>query len=106
MDAGTAAILGAIVGGVTTFAGTVLTEIVRSYLATRADRPRKALLNRMLEDARPWRKISTLSRVIGSSESDTRRLLVEIGARGSETPGADGEVWGLIARHPLGNTAN
>jgi len=32
----------------------------------------------------------------------TRRLLIELGARGSEKPREDGEeVWGLISKHPL-----
>ena len=34
-----------------------------------------------------WRKLETLMRVIGSDDTTTKRLLLEIGARGSE-PGA------------------
>lgn len=53
-------------------------------------------------DAKEWRKLSTLSRVIGADADTTKRLLIELGARGSEKPREDGEeVWGLISKHPL-----
>jgi hypothetical protein len=53
-------------------------------------------------DARDWRKLSTLSRVIGADVDPARRLLIELGARGSEKPREDNEeVWGLISKHPL-----
>ena len=49
-----------------------------------------------------WRKLSTLSRVIGADADTTRRLLIQLLARGSEKPRGDGEeVWGLISKHPL-----
>ena len=55
-------------------------------------------------DARDWRKLSTLARVIGADTYTTRRLLIELGARGSEKPREDlEEVWGLISKHPLEN---
>jgi hypothetical protein len=63
------------------------------------------LLKQLLNDPNhEWRKLSTLARVIGSSEADTRRLLINIKARGSETD-ATGESWGLIARHPFASMA-
>ena len=53
----------------------------------------------MLRDNRfGWRKTATLSRVIGADREVTTRLLIEIGARGSES---EDEVWGLIDEHPL-----
>jgi hypothetical protein len=45
-----------------------------------------------------WRNISTLSRVVGADEETTKKLLIEIGARGSEL---DDKLWGLIKYHPL-----
>lgn len=62
---------------------------------------RTKLLREMLE-ARDWRKLSTLSSVVGTDLETTRRLLIELGARGSEKLRQDGEeVWGLISKHPL-----
>jgi hypothetical protein len=53
-------------------------------------------------DAKDWRKLSTLSRVIGADADTTKRLLIELGARGSEKPREDNEeVWGLISKHSL-----
>jgi hypothetical protein len=55
----------------------------------------------MLE-ARDWRKLLTLSSVVGADADTTRRLLIELGARGSEKIGVGGdEVWGLLSKHPL-----
>ena len=59
----------------------------------------------MLEDERfpeQWRKLSTLSSVIGSNNETTKRLLIEVEARGSES---NNELWGLIKHHPLDQTA-
>jgi hypothetical protein len=42
--------------------------------------------------------------VIGADADTTKRLLIEIEARGSEIPRDDGEeVWGLVSKHPLEN---
>lgn len=43
--------------------------------------------------------MATLSRVIGADEETTKRLLIELGARGSEK---DDGLWGLIENHPFG----
>jgi len=62
---------------------------------------RKIDLLHMLENPpqnNEWRKLETLSRVIGADYATTTRLLVEIGARGSET-GSD--VWALKSQKPL-----
>lgn len=65
------------------------------------DNAREKLLKEMLK-ASDWRKLSTLSRVIGADRDTTTRLLIEIGARGSEKLRDDEEeVWGLILKHPL-----
>jgi hypothetical protein len=60
--------------------------------------PRKALLRKMLGAGRNWRRLSTLSNVTGLTEQEAKQLLVEIGARGSET---DPALWGLVSRNPL-----
>lgn len=65
------------------------------------DQARTKLLRQML-DARDWRNLFTLSPVIGADADTTRRLLIELGAPGSEQPREDNEeVWGLISKHPL-----
>jgi len=45
-----------------------------------------------------WRKMETLSGVIGASRDETARLLIECGARASET-GSD--VWAYEKNEPL-----
>lgn len=67
------------------------------------DEPRRVILRQMLNDSRPgyeWRNLDTLRHVIGSDAETTKRLLLEIEARASET-GKD--VWGLRSRNPLGS---
>jgi len=67
------------------------------------DNQRMEILKIMLEDDKfeyKWRNISTLSAVIGASKEETKRLLIKVGARGSET---DEGKWGLISKHPLPN---
>jgi hypothetical protein len=62
---------------------------------------RTKLLLQMLRDGRfqdRWRKLSTLSRVVGADEDSTKRLLIDVGARGSEK---DDGLWGLIESHPF-----
>jgi hypothetical protein len=39
-----------------------------------------------------------LSRVVGADEDSTKRLLIDVGARGSEK---DDGLWGLIESHPF-----
>jgi hypothetical protein len=67
----------------------------------KSDEPRKNLLRVMLRDPRfEWRRIETLSHVIGADEETTKALLIQIGARASE----DGTgLWGLLEKHPLPN---
>ena len=63
------------------------------------------MLKEMLEDDRfeeKWRNLSTMSAIIGTEEAETKRLMIQAGARGSEK--ADGK-WGLIKNHPFPETA-
>lgn len=93
------------VGGVSGAALTLLSVVLNHWLTHRKqralDKKRKALLLQMLSQ-RPtgvdWRKMDTLSGVIGASREETARLLIELGARSSET-GED--VWALLSEKPL-----
>ena len=89
---------GAVVGSIATIAGQILKHWLEEQSKARADRPRKALLLQMLQAGYEWRNLSTLMHVIGADEETTKRLLLEIGARASET----GEpLWALIKNQPL-----
>jgi hypothetical protein len=65
-------------------------------------RVRKKILLEMLQDKeyKGWRRLDTLMQVIGADRETTTRLLIEIGARGSQEKGSD--LWGLREQHPLG----
>ena len=82
-------------------AGNLLLNWLQHRKEKALDEARKRLLEEML-NASDWRKLSTLFRVVGADRDTTTRLLIEIGARGSEKQREDGEeVWGLISKHPL-----
>src|SRR4051794_1060044 len=89
--------------GVLTGAGVSYFGIwLQHHLATRErqriDGIRKETLKYMLENppvGKEWRKLQTLSRVIGADYETTTRLLVELEARGSET---ESEVWALKSK--------
>ncbi|MFZ3087752.1 MAG: hypothetical protein WA123_06775 [Methylotenera sp.] len=92
---------GVIVGAIITVVGNFLIHRLQDSPRRRLDEGRKKLLEQMLRDTRfkeRWRKITTLSRVIGADEETTRRLLIELGARGSEK---EDDLWGLLEHHPL-----
>jgi hypothetical protein len=94
-------ILGGIVGSLLTLGGNIILHNVKEKPKKELDKKRKNTLKQMLDDNRfpeKWRKIETLSAVIGASEEETKRLLVELEARGSEK--GDGK-WGLIKHHPF-----
>lgn len=94
-------VAGGIVGALIALLGSVLLHWLQDRKANALDRDRKKLLKEMLE-ARDWRKLSTLSRVVGADGDTTKRLLIQLGARGSEMVREDAEeVWGLISKHPL-----
>jgi len=87
--------------GLLVIAGNLLLNWLQHRDEKTLDDARKKLLEKML-NATDWRKLSTLFRVIGADRDTTTRLLIELGARGSETLRPDGEeVWGLISKHPL-----
>ncbi|MEN3145633.1 hypothetical protein ABDF71_27015 [Ochrobactrum sp. WV_118_8] len=94
-------IAGVVVGAV----GQYLIEHFRFKRETEAQRKldgnRKALLKVALENppqGKEWRELSTLSHIIGADFETTTRLLIELGARGSE---GEKEVWALLSKKPL-----
>ena len=98
--------IGVVVGG----AGQFLIEHFRYRRETAAlrmlDGRRKELLKDALENRPPkteWRNLSTLSRIIGANYETTTRLLIELGARGSE---GDEDVWALLSEKPLKHSQN
>jgi hypothetical protein len=94
-------LIGSIVGALLVICGNFLLNIVQRRNEKKLDDARKKLLVTMLSSS-DWRKLSTLFRVIGADRDTTTRLLIEVGARGSEKLRPDGEeVWGLISKHPL-----
>lgn len=94
-----AVVVAALVGGLIGQVGIVVNEWIKDLRSRRLDAPRKEMLKIMLQDSRfDWRHLSTLSRVIGADEETTKRLLIEIGARGSQNKS---EEWGLISKHPI-----
>jgi hypothetical protein len=95
-------LLGVLVGGILQIVAQYLTDRRSRELAQEArdraeelDNARKAILDEMLRGGDLWRAIDVCSKVIGADSDTTRRLLVELRARGSA---GDNEVWGLIER--------
>jgi len=92
-------VAGAVIGSVATIAGQIVTHCLQERTAAKRDKPRRELLVQMLQSSdHKWRNLNTLMHVIGCDEENTKRLLLEVGARASE----DGQpLWGLIERNPL-----
>lgn len=93
--------IGAIIGSAITILGNVLLHWLKNKAKNKLDAQRIDMLKIMLEDNRfpeKWRNLSTLSSVIGADEDETKRLLIQAKARGSEK--AD-DKWGLIKYHPF-----
>jgi uncharacterized membrane protein YgaE (UPF0421/DUF939 family) len=94
-------LIGVVVGAVITVLGNLFLHWLQDRSRRDLDKARTKLLQQMLRDSRfaeHWRKLATLSRVVGADEETTKRLLIEVGARGSEKE--DG-LWGLLEYHPL-----
>lgn len=93
--------VGGIVGGLLTLAGNLLLHFLQDHKQNKLDLQRVRLLKQML-DREDWRRLSTMSRVIGASQDETRRLLIQLGARASESERPDGEeAWALLSKKPL-----
>jgi hypothetical protein len=89
-----------VIADVVTGAMTFLSDLpkaVREWRTLRRQRQQKQILRQGLESGQyQWRKLSTLAGLIGEDEAETKRLLIDLGARGSATN--EGEVWGLRSR--------
>lgn len=108
-------LIGGFIGGILGVVGTILS----SYYGPRKlekwrmeqkeikyDNPRKKLLKQMLEDNRypNGRRLTTLSRVIGTNAEECRSLLIDLEARGITLKDDDEkeiEGWVLIKNRPL-----
>ena len=94
-------LIGVIIGSLLTIIGNIVIHVLKEKSQNKKDKPRKDLLKEMLEDEsypERWRKLDGLMHVIGANEETTKRLLLEIGARGSEDKQ---ELWGLKKYHPF-----
>ena len=101
-------VAGVAMGAVCQAACQAVVEHCRHKRDTKAQREldgsRKALLKAALENppaGKDWRELATLSRIIGADFATTTRLLIELGARGSE---GDKDVWALLSKKPLRNS--
>ena len=106
-----AGLVGGIVGGILGVVGTIasaywgprkLEEWRENRLPEQIHGPRKKLLRSMLEDPQflDGRSLRQLCLVTGTSEEECRRLLIEVGARGTTLAGV-GEAWALLEKKPL-----
>ncbi|WP_340109650.1 hypothetical protein [Pikeienuella sp. HZG-20] len=91
-------VIGAAAGGVI---GPIILEHYRSWRREREwERPRKALLMKLLSGPLVFRSLDILSRTTGTTHEECRSLLIALDARGGLL--SDGrEAWALIARAPL-----
>jgi hypothetical protein len=108
MDSGVAALVGSIGGAIVGTLGTLGTTWLSAHLNKKkpdaAEEAAKVLLRTLLNRPKwKWARIETLSNAVGSDEVTVRRLLLEIGARGSLI---DGHVWGLLSRNPISDQAD
>ena len=104
-----AALTGGIIGGFLGCVGALLSSYwgprkLEEWREKRGEEringPRKHLLKKLLEDDQfEWRRLSTLARATGTTEEECRRLLIEIGARGTLSEGE--ELWALLSRKPI-----
>ena len=96
-----AGLIGVLAGGTVSGCTIWLKYHLDSKKQENLDSLRKETLLHILENPPPgkeWRRLETLARVIGADYQTTTRLLVELGARGSEK---ENEVWTLKSLKPL-----
>ena len=93
-------LLGVVVGSGLTIAGQFFMHRLETAQKRDRDDRRKELLKQMLDNPGPdgWRKMSTMAGVIGAERDETARLLIELGARASET---GNDVWAYLKDKPL-----
>ena len=92
---------GAGVGATATLAAVYMQHHFQTRKQEKIDSARRAMLISLLNNppaGKEWRRLETLARVIGADHTETTRLLIEVGARGSER---EENVWALSALKPL-----
>jgi hypothetical protein len=100
MDEFWSAIVGVLAGSGVTIFGQWLKHRWETNETRQRDEKRKAMLRQMLNNPgrTGWRRMETMSGVIGATRDETARLLIEIDARSSES-GSD--VWAFLKKKPL-----
>ena len=93
-------VVGTTIGSAVTLVGQYAKHRWETNQHLKFDEERKALLRQMLDNPGPtgWRNMSTLASVIGAERTEAARLLIEIGARASET---GNDTWAYIKAKPL-----
>jgi hypothetical protein len=93
-------IIGVVVGGGIQMLSDFLKHRRENMSQKVTDEKRKSYLREMLDNPGPtgWRTMGTLSGVIGASRDETARLLIEVGARASET---GNDTWAYTKDKPL-----
>ncbi|MBB5708331.1 hypothetical protein [Sphingopyxis panaciterrulae] len=93
-------VFGTTIGSGVTLLGQWIKHCWETSKAEEFDNRRKAMLRSLLDKpgSTGWRKMATLSGVIGASREETARLLIEIEARGSET---GNDSWAYLKDKPL-----
>lgn len=100
MDSGTAAVLGALVGALTTPLSAWVREHFKNPTTRKSDKLRRKRLKKiLLLPTKKWRSIRYLADAIGADEEKTKRLLLEIDARKSLSQQSNN--WALVARAPF-----
>jgi hypothetical protein len=100
MDAGTAAVLAALVGFLSGPLSAWVADCLRYRRQDKADSLRRERLLKILKlPKNKFRRIADLSKMIGADTETTQRLLLEVGARHSLKKGST--KWVLISRVPF-----
>lgn len=93
-------ILASIIGGAITLTAQYVMHLIQTGKTRKADDKRSAILASMLKNPGEtgWRQLRTMAHVIGATEQETARLLIEMDCRASET-GSGG--WAYVKNKPL-----
>jgi hypothetical protein len=97
MDSGVAAVLGALIGTVSSPLVAWASEHFKNPATRKSDKLRRERLTKILMlPAKKWRPIEYLADAIGADVDKTKRLLLQIDARKSLSKGRDN--WALVSR--------
>jgi hypothetical protein len=100
MDSGTAAVLGTLIGALTTPLSAWVREHFKNPVTRKSNKLRRERLKKiLLLPANRWRSIEYLADAIGADEDKTKQLLLEIDARKALIKGS--KNWALVARAPF-----